>query len=358
MIPKELIQKIRRIEIRTRRLVNDVMAGEYQSVFKGRGMEFSEVREYQVGDDVRTVDWNVTARMGHPYVKRFSEERDLTVLFLVDASLSGEFGTAGKLKVDVAAEICALMAFSAIQNNDRVGLVLFTDKIEKFVPPKKGRNHVLRLIRELFVEAEHIPTSENGRARSWKDRAAGLFGALRAGENGRNGGEGVRRGFARRVAGFFHPDGPGGPGKRRTDLSLALSYVLQAQKRKCIVFLISDFLDEDCEKELRLVNRKHDLVCTVVVDPREERLPEVSGMWRAGEAVGYIDLEDAETGEIVTVNLGNDEVRRRFEQRSEKNAKELETRFRRLGIDHIRVRTDEDYVVPLVRLFQERASRY
>jgi uncharacterized protein (DUF58 family) len=358
MIPKELIQKIRRIEIRTRRLVNDVMAGEYQSVFKGRGMEFSEVREYQVGDDVRTVDWNVTARMGHPYVKRFSEERDLTVLFLVDASLSGEFGTAGKLKVDVAAEICALMAFSAIQNNDRVGLVLFTDRIEKYVPPKKGRNHVLRLIRELFVEAEHIPTSEDGSPGSWKERAAGLLSTLRSAGNGRREGGEEQPGLARRLIDFFQAAGPGAAGGRRTDLSLALSYALQVQKRKCIVFLISDFLDEECEKELRLVNRKHDLVCTVVVDPREERLPEVSGTWRPGEAVGYIDLEDAETGEIVTVNLGNDEVRRQFEERSEKSAKELEGRFRRLGIDHIRVRTDEDYVVPLVRLFEERASRY
>jgi uncharacterized protein (DUF58 family) len=332
MIPKELIQKIRRIEIRTKRLVNDVMAGEYQSVFKGRGMEFSEVREYQVGDDVRTVDWNVTARMGHPYVKRFSEERDLTVLFLVDASL-------------------------AIHNNDRVGLVLFTDRIEKYVPPKKGRNHVLRLIRELFVEAEHIPTSGDGAPGSWKDRAAGILNNLRSG-NGRTGEEEERPGLARRILRIFQGDGPSRAGKRRTDLSLALSYVRQVQKRKCVVFLISDFLDEDCEKELRLVNRRHDLVCVVVVDPREERLPDVSRMWKPGEATGYIDLEDAETGEIITVNLGDDEVRRRFEERSEKSAIELEARFRRLGIDHIRVRTDEDYVVPLVRLFEERARRY
>jgi uncharacterized protein (DUF58 family) len=358
MIPKELIQKIRRIEIRTKRLVNDVMAGEYQSVFKGRGMEFSEVREYQIGDDVRTVDWNVTARMGHPYVKRFSEERDLTVLFLIDASLSGEFGTAGKLKVDVAAEICALMAFSAIQNNDRVGLVLFTDKIEKYVPPKKGRNHVLRLIRELFVEAENIPTEGTGTQPSLKERAAWILKSLRPPEIVRNNGDENGNGLTRRIRAFFQPDGGVVAGKRRTDLSLALSYVLQAQKRKCVVFLISDFLDEECEKELRLVNRKHDLVCTVVVDPREERLPDVSGLWRPGEAVGYIDLEDAETGEIVTVNLGDRDVRKRFEERSEKNAQELESRFRRLGIDHIRVRTDEDYVVPLVRLFEERASRY
>jgi len=358
MIPKELISKIRRIEIRTKRLVNDVMAGEYQSVFKGRGMEFSEVREYQIGDDVRTIDWNVTARMGHPYVKRFSEERDLTVLFLVDSSLSGEFGTAGKLKIDVAAEICALMAFSAIRNNDRVGLVLFTDRVEKYVPPKKGRNHVLRLIRELFVEGEQTPEKGGGGVGSWGTRAAGFWKSLTGGGNGAASAQGGKPGLLQRLLLAVRPDGIPRRGERKTDLSLALSYVRQVQKRKCVVFLISDFIGEDCETELRLVNQKHDLVCVVVVDPREERLPDVSRAWSAHGTAGYIDLEDAETGEIITVDLGSEEVRKAFEKQSEESARELTTRFRRLGIDHIRVRTDEDYVVPLVRLFEERARRY
>jgi uncharacterized protein (DUF58 family) len=358
MIPKELIKKIRHIEIRTKRLVNDLMAGEYHSVFKGRGMEFAEVREYQIGDDVRTVDWNVTARMGHPYVKRFAEERDLTVLFLVDASLSGEFGTATKLKVDVAAEICALMAFSAIQNNDRVGLTLFTDRIEKFVPAKKGRNHVLRLIRELFVEAERAPVDADRESESWKDRTVGFRQALSGNRNGSTRASERSDGVFRRMFQALKPAAGRKDERGRTDLSLALRYVRQVQKRKCIVFLISDFLAEDCEKELRLVNQKHDLICVVVVDPREEELPSVTQSWNPGEVTGYIDLEDAETGEVVTVNLGSEEVRRAFARQSRKSASELTGRFRRLGLDHIRVRTDEDYVPPLVRLFEERASRY
>jgi uncharacterized protein (DUF58 family) len=358
MIPKELIQKIRHIEIRTKRLVNDVMAGEYHSVFKGRGMEFTEVREYQLGDDVRTVDWNVTARMGHPYVKRFAEERDLTVLFLVDASLSGEFGTATRMKVDIAAEICALMAFSAIQNNDRVGLILFSDRIGKYVPPKKGRNHVLRLIRELFVEAEPISEDTRFPSPGWRQRAAGVWKGATGRGNGndqekRKGGNLFQR-FVQPLRSRARETGYRG----RTDLSLALRYVRQVQKRKSIVFLISDFLAEDCEKELRLVNQKHDLVCCVVVDPREEELPSVKQAWNPGEVTGYIDLEDAETGEIITVNLGSEQTRRAFAQQSQKGAVELTGRFQRLGIDFIRVRTDEDYVPPLVRLFEERASRY
>jgi len=218
MIPKEILKKVRRIEIRTRNLVDTVFSGEYHSVFKGRGMEFAEVREYQPGDDVRTVDWNVTARMGHPFVKVFDEERELTVMLMVDASSSGEFGTIHQMKGEIAVEICALLAFSAIKNNDRVGLIIFTDEIERFVPPKKGRKHVLRVIRELL---------------------------------------------------YFEPKG------RQTDISAALEYLNRVLTRRGVVFLVSDFMSESYETALKIANRRHDLIAVTVTDPRERELPNV-----------------------------------------------------------------------------------
>jgi len=218
MIPKEILKNVRRIEIRTRNLVDTVFSGEYHSVFKGRGMEFSEVREYQPGDDVRTVDWNVTARMGHPFVKVFDEERELTVMLMVDASSSGEFGTVRQMKGEIAVEICALLAFSAIKNNDRVGLIIFTDEIERFVPPKKGRKHVLRVIRELL---------------------------------------------------YFEPQG------RRTDISAALEYLNRVMTRRGVVFLVSDFMSEEYETALKIANRRHDLIALTITDPRERELPNV-----------------------------------------------------------------------------------
>ena len=218
MIPKEILKKVRRIEIRTRNLVDTVFSGEYHSVFKGRGMEFAEVREYQPGDDVRTVDWNVTARMGHPFVKVFDEERELTVMLMVDASSSGEFGTVHQMKGEIAVEICALLAFSAIKNNDRVGLIIFTDRIERFVPPKKGRKHVLRVIRELL---------------------------------------------------YFEPQG------RQTDISAALEHLTRVLTRRGVVFLVSDFMSESYETALKIANRRHDLIAVTVTDPRERELPNV-----------------------------------------------------------------------------------
>ena len=218
MISKELAKKIRLIEITTRRAVNDALGGEYHSVFKGRGMEFDEVREYTPGDDVRTIDWNVTARTGTPHVKRFVEERELTVLLAVDLSASGAFGSRDQLKNEVAAELCALLAFAAIKNNDKVGVVAFTDRVEKFIPPKKGASHVLRLVRDLLN---------------------------------------------------FEPQGRG------TDLGAALEYVGRVTRRRSIVFLISDFLAHGYLKPLRLVSGRHDLVAIALVDPREEELPDV-----------------------------------------------------------------------------------
>ncbi len=218
MIPKEILKKVRQIELRTRYLVNTVFSGEYHSVFKGRGVEFAEVREYLPGDDVRTIDWNVTARMGHPFVKVFDEERELTVMLLVDASASGDFGTVARMKGEIGVEMCALLAFSAIQNNDRVGLIIFTDEVERFIPPKKGKKHVLRVIRELY---------------------------------------------------YFQPKGRG------TDIASALDYLNRVTTRRSVVFLVSDFFASGYEAALKVANRRHDLVAVTVSDPREMELPDV-----------------------------------------------------------------------------------
>ena len=222
MIPKDLARKIRTIEIYTTRIVNDILAGEYESVFKGRGMEFDEVREYQVGDDVRSIDWNVTARAGRPFIKKYREERELTVIFLVDLSASGSFGSIGQLKNQLAAEICALLAFAAIRNNDKVGLIVFTHRVEMFIPPGKGARHVLRVIREILS---------------------------------------------------FVP-----PEQSRTDIAAALDYLGRVQSRTAVVFLISDFFAEQFEKSLRVVGRKHDLIALCVSDRREISFPDVGLM--------------------------------------------------------------------------------
>ncbi len=235
MVPTEILKKVRRIEITTRSMVNDVFAGEYHSVFKGRGMDFSEVREYSVGDDVRTIDWNVTARMNRPYVKVFEEERELTVMLMVDASSSGEFGTVEQMKGEIAIEICALLAFSAIKNNDKVGLIIFTDKVEKFVPPKKGKTHVLRVIRELFY---HEPQSS------------------------------------------------------KTDIGEALEYLNRIANRRSVVFLVSDFMSEGFEKALQIVNKKHDIVAVTIRDPREISLPDVGLLELEDAETGEIYLLD------------------------------------------------------------------
>lgn len=226
MDTRELLKKVRQIEIKTRGMVNQVFSGEYHSVFKGRGMDFSEVREYQFGDDIRSIDWNVSARFNHPFIKIFEEERELTVMLLVDFSRSGNFGTATQLKNDIAAEICAVLAFSAIKNNDKVGLILFTDRIEKFVPPKKGRAHILRIIRELVS---------------------------------------------------FEPSGTG------TNIRQALEYFNHVNKKRSIAFLISDFIDEGYDRILRIISKKHDVIAVELRDPREETIPDV-GMIKLRDA--------------------------------------------------------------------------
>ncbi len=290
MISKELAKKIRLIEITTNRAVNDVLAGEYHSVFKGRGMEFDEVREYAPGDDVRTIDWNVTARLGKPFVKRFVEERELTVIFVVDLSASGTFGSRKQLKNEVAAELCALLAFSAIKNNDKVGLLAFTDRIEKFIPPKKGASHVLRLVRELLQ---------------------------------------------------FSPEGKG------TNLAKALEYVGRVNRRRAIVFLVSDFIDEGYDKPLRLVARRNDLIAVSVRDPRESELPNV----------GLIALEDAETGETVVFDTNSPTARRAYASIASQAREQRRELFRKVGVDEVQVSVGEDYVRDLMLFFRRRERR-
>ncbi len=291
MIPREILKKVKRIEIQTRGLVNDVFSGEYHSVFKGRGMEFAEVREYHIGDDIRTIDWNVSARMGHPYVKVFEEERELTVMLLVDVSSSGNFGTVQRMKGEIAIEICALLAFSAIKNNDKIGLIIFTDRIEKFVPPKKGKSHVLRVLRELL----------------------------------------------------YHK-----PAGRGTDIALALEYLSRVTRRRAVAFLVSDFISENYEQAMQIANKRHDLVAITVTDPREIELPNV----------GFIELEDAESGEVVLLDTSDPAVRSTFAAESVRQKAQRDKLLRTMNVDSIDVRTDQSYVEPLIRFFRMRAKRF
>ncbi len=291
MLPQEIIRRVRRIEITTRRLVNDVFAGEYRSTYRGRGMEFSEVREYRPGDDIRSIDWNVTARTGEPHVKVFVEERELTVILMVDMSSSGEFGSVIRAKRNLAVEVAALLAFAAIRNNDRVGLIAFTDRIERYVPPKKGADHGMRLISEL-VKLE--------------------------------------------------------PAGSRTDLSGALEYLMRVQKRRAVLFLISDFLTEDYDKNLRIVNRKHDLTALPLGDPREETLPDVGLIW----------LEDAETMRRTLVDTSDRQVRLAVSRSSAERRAQLDYLLRSTDIDAVPLRTDRDYAIPLVNFFRQRAKKF
>ncbi|HEX9740426.1 MAG TPA: DUF58 domain-containing protein [Ignavibacteriaceae bacterium] len=291
MLTKELLKQVRQIEIRTRGLVNQVFSGEYHSVFKGRGMEFSEVREYQFGDDIRNIDWNVTARFGHPFIKIFEEERELTVILLVDLSGSLLFGTVEKTKQQIAAELSAILAFSAMKNNDKVGLILFTDKIEKFVPPRKGKKHVLRVIREVLS---------------------------------------------------FEPKG------KATNLKSALEYMNNAIKKKSIVFLISDFMDEGYEKILRMVGKKHDLIGVVLNDRREFTLPKI----------GMIKLNDNETGEERWIDTSDSKVQETIREMREKITQGRKTLFLTSRLDSIEVSTEENYIKPLIQFFRKRERRW
>ena len=293
MLTPELIKKIRRIEIRTRHLVNTSFAGEYHAIFKGQGMEFDEVRPYQPGDEVRTIDWKVTARTGEPFVKRYVEERELTVMLLVDASASGQFGTVNRFKREIAAELAAVLAFSATSNNDKVGILIFTDRLELFIAPRKGRRHVLRLIRDVLA---------------------------------------------------FEPTGYG------TDLKLGLDTINRMLKRRGIVFLISDFLasPQGYRSSLQIANRRHDVIAVTLNDPRE---------WDAWPNVGLLALEDAETGQVQWVDTGSRRWHDAFEDHVAELRTARNRVFRQAKVDRIDITTDAEYVTPLTTFFERRSRR-
>lgn len=285
MTSEELIKKVRRIEIKARGLSRNIFAGEYHSQFKGRGMAFSEVREYQPGDDVRSIDWNVTARLNKPYIKVFEEERELTVMLLVDVSGSRDFGTISQYKRDMMAEIAATLAFSTIQNNDKVGVIFFSDKVEKFIPAKKGKGHVLHIIRELLS---------------------------------------------------FEPE------SRGTDLNAALEYFANAQKRRCTAFLISDFISPLSEKPIMVAANRHDLNAIQIYDRHDAELPNI----------GLIKVKDAETGERTYIDTSVENVRRAYRRAWEDRMMVLEDTLKKTGTNYVSIRTDEDYVKAMMRLFR------
>ncbi len=287
MDTKEILKKVRKIEIKTRRLSDHIFSGEYHSSFKGRGMTFSEVRQYQYGDDIRSIDWNVTARYNEPFVKVFEEERELTMMLMVDLSASEFFGTVDHFKRDIIAEISATLAFSAIQNNDKVGLLIFSDEIELFIPPKKGKTHVLRIIRELI---EFQPKS------------------------------------------------------KKTDIAQALRYLSNVMKKKAIVFMLSDFMDEGYENALKIVSKKHDVTGIRVYDKHETEIPKL----------GMVPMQDAETGEIILVNTNSKTVRTKYRANYLQQVGFYEDTFRKSGAGTIHTRVDESYVKKLLGYFKRR----
>lgn len=303
-VTREILKKVRQVEIRSRRFVTETMGGAYHSVFKGQGMDLEEVREYAPGDDSRDIDWNVTAKMDKPFVKKYREERELTIMLCVDLSASGNFGSTNQSKREIAAELASVLAFSATRNNDKVGLLLFTNKIEKVILPKKGRQHVLRVIREVL---------------------------------------------------FFEPLNSG------TNIVLALNTLNKIMRRKAVLFLLSDFLTEDSLSWIRpsittngdlfktvtLTNKRHDLICVEISDPREFEFPNV----------GIINLEDAESGETIEVDTGNSEYRRLYKQQNQRRRASLKRGFRQSGVDHLSVSTDRPYVTALREFFRLREKR-
>ncbi|MBM3882915.1 MAG: DUF58 domain-containing protein [Verrucomicrobia bacterium] len=314
MIPREMLKKIRLLELRTNRLVTETLAGQYQSVFKGQGMHFEEVREYQPGDDVRTIDWNVTARMNHPFVKKFVEERELTVILAVDLSGSGLFGSTAQSKRELAAEVASVLAFSAIRNHDKVGLVLFTEGIEKFVPPRKGRRHVLRVIREILCHEPRRPGTD-------------LNGALHF----------LSRVLTRRAIVVVLSDFLGQTSPTRRDID--------AHLRRQVV--LSETLAQASLTALRQAHRRHDVVAVQITDRYELELP----------ALGYLVLKDAETGEVVEIHTGDERRRQAFAQRQQRYQNDIRRLFRSAQIDSIQLRTDQPYAAALGRFFETRERR-
>ena len=289
---KEILKKVRQIEIRTKNAVNDFFGGDYHSNFKGRGMTFSEVREYVPGDDVRSIDWNVTARTGKPHIKIFEEERELSVLILIDVSSSGVFGSKKDLKIDLGVEIAAMLSFSAIKNNDKVGLALFSDKVEKYIPPKKGKKHVLRLITDIV---NHDFENSN----------------------------------------------------KRTSIKTAIDFANKISKRKSIIFLISDFIDDNFWNELKFLNFKHDVIGLQIYDSYERDFPNV----------GLINIHDSETGENTWIDTTSKKNRDKFQKNSNEKLDKFSKKCKNIGFDLLQINTDDDYIKFLMKFFRSRAKR-
>ena len=289
---KEILKKVRQIEIRTKNVVNDFFGGDYHSNFKGRGMTFSEVREYVPGDDVRSIDWNVTARTGKPHLKIFEEERELSVLILIDVSSSGVFGSKKDLKIDLGVEIAAMLSFSAIKNNDKVGLALFSDKVEKYIPPKKGKKHVLRLITDII---NHDFENSN----------------------------------------------------KRTSIKTAIDFANKISRRKSVIFLISDFIDDNFWNELKFLNFKHDVVGLQIYDSYERNFPNI----------GLINIHDSETGENTWIDTTSKKDRNKFLKNSNEKLDKFSKKCKNIGFDLLQINTDDDYIKFLMQFFRSRAKR-
>ena len=289
-IDEELLKKIKGIQLRAKYLVNDAFSGEYKSAFKGRGMEFEEVREYVPGDDIRSIDWNVTARSQKPYIKVYRDEREITVMFVVDVSASSRFGTLTKFKNEIVSEVTALLAYLALRNNDKVGLIIYSDQVEQYIPPKKGRGHVFRLISDIL---------------SYKSKS------------------------------------------NKTNMQIPLEFLNRVLKKKAITFLISDFQGDEYKTQLQTTARHHDLIAIDVTDPREIDMPKI----------GYIELEDAETGEFVLFNTSDNKLRQGYRKESLKQQKSRMDFFRRSEIDYIPIKTEENYLEPIIKFFKERERR-
>ncbi len=320
MLAKEVIQRVREIQVRTGRQVADVLAGQYVSVFKGRGIEFDEVRPYVPGDEIRTIDWKVTARLGRPFVKRFVEERQLTLMLMADISASQDFGSQTRSKREVAAELCALLAFSATFNDDKVGLTLFHGGIEQYIPARKGQKHALRVVREVLTHESRLVASQRANSTTARRRRWLPFGVPRAWSRG---------------------------GRQATNIAGAMEFLMSVTKRRAVCFVVSDFFDEGYMRAMRMASRKHDVIAVLITDPHERELPNV----------GLVTLSDPETGRAAEYDTGSTAFRTAFAAQSRQRIVDLERSFRSAKIDFIHIDSAGSVVDPLARFFHMREKR-